>query len=191
MTAPNTEPNVREAAWAVVRVEDAARERLKEAGFPINLTPEIEVLRAALLNPHGSEAPHCQLCGGEVQGWTCQTCEAVFEEVDGLLTLKCEAPHGSEAVAWRVRAGVNHPLVERGPFDWRLSETKPQLGEGAQPEWFDVQALGVIEPDPRIAAWGYASMAELMAAHERMMADQDAFDGLGSPQAEDAKGEGS
>jgi hypothetical protein len=49
-----------------------------------------------------------------------------------------------EAVAWRVRANRNHPLVEHDPFPWRLSETKPALGEGAEPEWFDVQALALI-----------------------------------------------
>lgn len=46
-----------------------------------------------------------------------------------------------EAVAWRVRAGVNHPLVEVEPFPWRLSEPVPSIGEGAQPEWFDIEPL--------------------------------------------------
>jgi hypothetical protein len=34
--------------------------------------------------------PHCQLCGGKVQGWICQTCEADFEEIGGLLILKSD-----------------------------------------------------------------------------------------------------
>jgi hypothetical protein len=53
-----------------------------------------------------------------------------------------------EPVAWRVRANRNHPLVERDPFEWRLSETKPVLGEGAQVEWFDVQPLYAAAPAP-------------------------------------------
>lgn len=26
--------------------------------------------------------PHCQKCGGQVQGWTCQSCGAEFREDD-------------------------------------------------------------------------------------------------------------
>lgn len=36
-------------------------------------------------------AAHCQLCGGRVEGWFCQTCEAEFHEEGGLLVLKSEA----------------------------------------------------------------------------------------------------
>lgn len=46
-----------------------------------------------------------------------------------------------EPVAWRVRCGLNHPLVEGKPFDWRLSEKRPELGEGAKSEWFDIEPL--------------------------------------------------
>ncbi len=42
--------------------------------------------------PSQQAGPHCQLCGGNVEGWTCQTCEAEFEEVDSLLVLKTEKP---------------------------------------------------------------------------------------------------
>lgn len=50
--------------------------------------------------------PHCQLCGGKVEGWTCQTCEASFEEVDGLLVLKSEAAHPAPASADKLRVAV-------------------------------------------------------------------------------------
>lgn len=53
-------------------------------------------LRAALTDPRAltageAVAPHCQLCGGRVEGWFCQTCEAEFHEEGGLLVLKSEA----------------------------------------------------------------------------------------------------
>lgn len=43
--------------------------------------------------------PHCQLCGGDVEGWICQTCESDFEEVDGLLLLKSDNTHARLSAA--------------------------------------------------------------------------------------------
>lgn len=55
-------------------------------------------------------APHCQLCGGDVEGWICQTCEADFEEVDGLLVLKSDKAHASltERLARMEEEGDGH-----------------------------------------------------------------------------------
>lgn len=50
---------------------------------------------------------------------------------------------GGVPVAWRKRPNVKHPLFQ-GDFtgvEWRLSNLRPLLGEGSQPEWFDVQPL--------------------------------------------------
>lgn len=66
-----------------------------------------------------------------------------------------DAPNPSaaktEPVAWRVRAGVKHPLVENGkPFDWRLSDKYPSLGDGANLEWFDIEPL-YTHPQPSLS----------------------------------------
>lgn len=53
---------------------------------------------------------------------------------------------GVEPVAWRVRCGLNHPLVEGVPFGWQLSEKRPEIGEGAKPEWFDIEPLFAAPP---------------------------------------------
>lgn len=62
-------------------------------------------LRARSSAPEAREGdrPHCQLCGGTVEGWFCQTCEASFEEVDGLLVLKSEAAHPAAPSADKLR----------------------------------------------------------------------------------------
>ena len=114
MSAPITEPR------DMRQVVRSAVQAASELGSHAHIDNITELACRAILNPHESEAPHCQLCGGEVQGWTCQTCEAEFEEVDGLLTLKCEAPHGSEAVAWRWKY--------KGT-DWRFGSEKPAWPE--------------------------------------------------------------
>lgn len=52
--------------------------------------------------------PHCQLCGGDVEGWICQTCESDFEEVDGLLLLKSDNTHSRlEARALAAEAALS------------------------------------------------------------------------------------
>lgn len=58
-----------------------------------------------------------------------------------------------EPVAWRKRPSGQHPLF-RGDFtgvEWRVSVAKPDLGEGSQPEWFDIQPL-YAHPSPAPAA---------------------------------------
>jgi len=67
--------------------------------------------RAALSKQTG---PHCQLCGGNVEGWTCQTCEAEFEEVAGLLVLKSEPSKQTGCDQWLSMAvatlrRIDHP----------------------------------------------------------------------------------
>ncbi len=69
-----------------------------------------------------------------------------------------------EAVAWRIRAGLNHPLVEGRPFDWRLSETRPSLGEGAKDEWFDVEPLYTSPTDQSSDVSGLVEALEKIAA---------------------------
>ena len=59
------------------------------------------------LQPSQQAGPHCQLCGGNVEGWTCQTCEAEFEEVAGLLVLKSEKP-SQQAGAEGLRDAVDN-----------------------------------------------------------------------------------
>lgn len=42
----------------------------------------LEATRAlvAAMQPGWRDKPHCQSCGGEVQGWTCQGCGLMFRE---------------------------------------------------------------------------------------------------------------
>lgn len=68
-----------------------------------------DFLRARSSAPEArdGEQPHCQLCGGTVEGWFCQTCEASFEEVDGLLVIKSEATHPAAPSADKLRIAMD------------------------------------------------------------------------------------
>lgn len=81
----------------------------------------------ARLGQERAEArPSCQLCGGEVQGWTCQACFALFEEdAEGRLVLDKEAmaqpssfapiPAGSEVwVRMRLATDFHSPNIWPG-----------------------------------------------------------------------------
>lgn len=66
---------------------------------------------------------------------------ALIADRKALAALTAQPLHEEGAVAWRIRAGLGHPLVEDKPFDWRLSESRPEYGDGAKAEWFDLEPL--------------------------------------------------
>jgi hypothetical protein len=57
-----------------------------------------EIARAviAAMQPGWRDKPHCQSCGGEIQGWTCQGCGLTFRENEGgrLVAEPLPAPPG-------------------------------------------------------------------------------------------------
>jgi hypothetical protein len=50
----------------------------------------------AAMQPGWRDKPHCQSCGGEIQGWTCQGCGLTFRENDAgrLVAEPLPAPPG-------------------------------------------------------------------------------------------------
>jgi hypothetical protein len=53
--------------------------------FHGHVSPSVARLRAliAAMQPGWRDKPHCQSCGGEIQGWTCQGCGLTFRENEG------------------------------------------------------------------------------------------------------------
>lgn len=63
--------------------------------------------------PVGGLEPHCQLCGGEIEGWVCQTCEADFEEVGDHLILM------SDNTVSTLQAEIERLRALSDPKNWR------------------------------------------------------------------------
>lgn len=77
--------------------------------------PRLAALSAGTVGPERLES-RCQHCGGEIQGFMCQSCPATFHEnADGYLVFDDAAGTvgGGEAVAWQMR-----PI---GGQDWSWS----------------------------------------------------------------------
>jgi len=82
MIAPLTPDALRES---VARIVDPTAFEPWE-GWPIGQAAAREkaddIIALVSRQTAEGDTPHCQLCGGEVQGWCCQECPAEFEEND-------------------------------------------------------------------------------------------------------------
>lgn len=118
------------AAWnAVPKLIEAARQG------PAGYEPKANEPKPSDPTPVRGLEPNCQLCGGKIEGWICQTCEADFEEVDGRLVLKSEADADVSALQGeveRLRAALTkiaaldaRPHAPSAPFDF----ARQALGE--------------------------------------------------------------
>jgi hypothetical protein len=63
---------------AVERVRAELDTFFSDAG-PKDFAADLRAILAAM-QPGQRDKPHCQSCGGEIQGWTCQGCGLTFRE---------------------------------------------------------------------------------------------------------------
>jgi hypothetical protein len=81
--------------WTAARGEKGGRYRDVNEPMQPDYMDAARALIAAM-QPGWRDKPHCQSCGGEIQGWTCQGCGLTFRENDAgrLVAEPLPAPPG-------------------------------------------------------------------------------------------------